>query len=384
MIKNRFTLIVLLIVCFGISMPAGSQPLQQFSSEGYIVLTADRFDEFKLTSPQNLSGSVTAKSVSGNKVEMSIEYRGKAENRDIYDWLQGLVEINSSSADRVAEIDISTPDNAPWEGLDKSISVNLKIDIPETARLGLDGQFYSITVEGPFPGLDIENEYGDIAVREINGDVNITAGYKKVELREIQGEVNVFSNSGSITARDINCGNSKCRFETTQGGIELRSIEGEIEAVTSYKPIEIVDCDAGLGVIYAVNNYAPIIINNVSGVLDLTTNYGKINVNDGTLPPGRSKISTNYEPIELRGVTMDESFLTVNNIYSDIRIWFAETPAARVFLATDEGGTIHTVGLPIKATALTRNRFEGFIGGARSSVEANIQGIGKIELRGAD
>jgi hypothetical protein len=337
---------------------------------------------FYLVAPENISGTVTIRPVSGDKARADIGYRGTAESESAFKWLVDLIDIETSTANGTGILKISTPENAPWEELDKSMAMDISMNAPETLKISIQGRFHSIDVAGPFRQLDIDNDFGEVKAAGIRGEVNISTSLKKVFLSDIRGRVNVFSNNGPIEARDIVCGGSRCRFETTQGEIDLRDITGEVEAITTYKDILMSEIDAKGGLITATNNYGRIKLRDITGVVDITADYNVIKGNDIHLMPGFSRITNSYEDIDLKDVMLDGCDLAINNSFADVLVVLNEETSTNLLLSTAEGGTIEARGVPIRPTSISRNRFTGVIGSGTSNLEINIEGIGKIEIAG--
>jgi hypothetical protein len=216
------------------------------------------------------------------------------------------------------------------------------------------------------------------------GDVNITTSFKDVRLKDIDGKVNVLNNFGSISAYNIDCRSSICRFETTHGQLRLENINGEVEAITSGKPLILKSIDAGKGLIHAVNNYGIIEATDLTGVLGLKTEFSAIEGKDLRFSAGKSKISTSYNAVILKGISVNNSEVDISNSFSDVLVAFEKDVSTRLVLTSDEGGSISTEDLFIKPTTISRNRFEGFVGDGQSNLAVNVQGIGKIEIRGEE
>jgi len=346
------------------------------------ILPANGAKKVMLSAPQNISGRIRIQSVEKDVASVAIEYEGRTSDEAEFRRFLDLVEINIFRKGDKAVVAVSTADNAPWEGSDKSILLNMNFTLPEKMAVEVEGRFYSIEVLGSFQGLEIDNDYGEVYAHQIKGPVNIRTSFKDVTLGDVEGEVSILNNSGSIEAFNINCGSGKCRFETTVGKIKLENIIGEVEAITSYKPIILKGVNAGGGMILATNNYGEIRLDDVRGKLEIKTNFSRIQGDIINLSPGNSMVSGGYAEIELDRIRLDNSDLSISNNFSDVRAVFTGKTSAHFMLATDEGGGIHIKGIPLKPVSVTRNGFEGIVGEGESTLEINIRGIGRIDVLG--
>ena len=379
MTKGLICVSLLAIIC-PVEVSAGTY--SHFIENRTDILQVEGVKKVLLSAPQNLSGRIRIQSVEKGAASVAIEYEGRASNEAEFRHFLDLVEINISRKGDKAVVVVSTADNAPWEGSDKSIVLNMNFTLPEKLAVAIEGRFYSIEILGSFEGLEIDNDYGEVYAHHIKGPVNIRTSFKDVTLGDVEGEVSILNNSGSIEAFNINCGPGKCRFETTVGKVKLENIIGEVEVITSYKPIILKGVNAGGGTISATNNYGEIKLDDVRGKLEIKTNFSRIEGDIINLSPGSSMISSGYAEIELDKIRLDNSDLSISNNFSDVRAVFPGKPSARFILATDEGGGIHIKGIPLKPVSVTRNGFEGIVGGGVSTIEINIRGIGRIDVLG--
>ncbi|MCP4631764.1 MAG: hypothetical protein GY855_02480 [candidate division Zixibacteria bacterium] len=374
---TAFSIAIILLIVVSVS----AEVYKKSEIKAADILEGERLN---ITSPDNISGSVVINSVSGNNLKIEIEYTVKAESEKYFKWYLDLVDVGFSVEDEETEIKVKTPENAPWEGLDRSISLNMVISVPSNLSLNIEGRFYSIDIKGPFKNLEIDNDYGEVSASDISGQIFIKTSFKNVTLSNIEGNIDILNNSGEIKVSDVDCGKFMCRLETSKGMIRAENFKGELEAITSHAPIVLRNVDAGKGLIYMTNTYGKVKMEDITGMIEITSDYTTIMGDKISFSRGLSIITDSYNPISLKNISLDNSEVTINNDFSDVVVSFIEGESVRLILSTDEGGSIYTKGMPIEPVTISGNSFEGMVRKGESSFEVNIQGIGTIEIEGQD
>ncbi|MBD3234702.1 MAG: hypothetical protein GF315_13335 [candidate division Zixibacteria bacterium] len=354
----------------------------EFTESTTKTLPTEEFEIILIRASRNISGDLQVFSDRNRSRQIKINYIGKAKDQTEFNWFVNLVDIDIETSQDKAIVDISTPDHAPWEDIDRSMVINLDFYLPSDKTIRVSGRFHNILVEGPFAGLEINNDYGEVMAKSIKGKTNIRTSHKNVNLENVDGAVNILNNHGNIRASRINAQGNLCRFETTAGTIELDEVKGEVVAITSHNDILLNNIDAGDGKISAANNYGAIELYEVTGRIEATTKYNTIDGNGINFAPGVNEITGGFDPIDLTEVTFNKSKLSISNNFSDVSLGMDAAPSVHVILATNEGGAIYTSGLPLKPVGIERNRFEGVSGDGTSELQVNIIGIGRIEVYG--
>ncbi len=383
MIKNSVPKIILsallLLNLTGIIEAADLSIFKQSESR---EISAIGSEELYISAPQNISGEVKFAVGDGNSVYADIEYVGKAENYEEFKWFKDLITMKIAKEGKQSAIIITTPDNAPWEGLDKSVVLNMSFRMPSSMKIKIKARFHSIEVNGHFKGLEVDNDYGEVIAEKVDGDIDIRTSYKPVIINNINGYVNIQNHSGDIIARNIAEGERKCNFETTYGKIVLEKIYGGFKAATSYKPIMLKQIDSKDGIIKVSDSYGKININKFSGLLDLKTEFSDIEGEDLDFSEGSSKISNSFNSITLKNLRLNRSELMIDNSFADVSISLNGNSSVHFILSTGEGGAIHIKGMSVKPIAISYNSFEGITGKGDSELKVNIQGIGRINITG--
>ena len=185
-----------------------------------------------------------------------------------------------------------------------------------------------------------------------------------------------------IRGRNIVVGDNPALFETSYGPIELSDILGPLEANTSYESIDVKNIQAPRGSIILRTSYGKIKADSISGELVCETSYDPIVLSNINFTHGLNSIETRYSPINIDLFKIEDAQLVINNTYNNINMILPKDISARLTLAVDKGGKIHTRGFPIKSLIMEKTRLEGLIGDGRSKVELNVDGIGEINIEG--
>jgi hypothetical protein len=291
------------------------------------------------------------------------------------------LKLLTTGSDRIA-LNILSPTDAPWQGTDNKISLDIIVELPEKMKIEGQLQFMRLDASGPLKGIDIKASYSAMNIMDINGPVELATSFAAVELTDVNGSVQVENRYGAIKATDITIPVGSGIFQNTGGAITLRDIRGPIEAYTSYSPIEATDIDAPEGSIVFRTSYSPISIQNVSGEIICETSFSPITITDCSLTHGQSRAETNYSPVEAEFEKIGDCQLFIYNNYNNISLILPADLSAQIIATVNEGGKIHTSNIPIRPTYLDASRLEGLIGNGDSRIELKVSGIGVIDIQG--
>lgn len=363
-------------------------PLAAFCDEtitnsGILNFTATGKHYLDIKTPDNLACSIDLRSHPQNIVEVKYEKWSNVPSEETRQRYFGLIEVsiddNTQSNDGI-RLRVLSPTRAPWEGKASGIRVKLLITVPHNFAIESSNSYSQIGLIGPLGDISINNEYGAVSAQDIKGEVSIKTSYSDVSLSNIQGDIDIQTSYSSITARDIVISDNPGLFETSYGRIILENIKGPLEANTSYDSIVASNLEAGEGSIILRTNYAKIKAENISGELICETSYSPVELTNINFTHGINNIETRYSPINLELFKIDDAQLIINNTYNNINLSLPKDISARLTLAVDRGGKIHTLGIPIKPLVMEKTRLEGLVGDGRSQLELNVDGIGEINI----
>ncbi|HHI02358.1 MAG TPA: hypothetical protein ENL22_02415 [candidate division Zixibacteria bacterium] len=355
-----------------------------FSDINTLTIPAEGKIILEIRTPQNLRCDILVETHAKNTVD--IEYRkwARAKSLDRGKRFVNLIEIQLDDKSRDKQglrLKVLAPTKAPWEGTDYGIGLDLDIKVPENFIINSHSSYGAIELIGPFKGTEVYNEYGSIEIENVKGALVVKASYSQVELLDIEGTVLIETQYEGISGEDITITDGPGIFETSYGPVNLKKIIGSVEAYTGYGPINVSDIDAGTGSIVLTTSYSPVKAENITGEIICKTSYGPINMENIRLTGGMSKIETKYAPINIAINNINDTQLLINNIYNSINVFFESDISAKLLLAVDEGGKIHTQGFSIKPITMDKTRLVGIVGDGRSKIELNIDGIGEINIK---
>jgi len=355
------------------------------SSSGNLSLSASNVTGLAVNTPQNILCEIELYTHSDDIIKAEYRIWANARSADRETRFINLVEVKldyKGRGSRNADLEVLTPTRAPWEGSNYSIGVDLKIAIPENYYVESRTSYGNIDLIGPFSGVDINDEYGSVTIENVKGNLIIKTSYSSVDLSHIEGSVMVEASYSEIDARDIIIKNSPGMFTTSYGTLHLQDITGSVEALTDYDNIRVSNINASKGSVILRTNYGQIEVDNVVGELVCETSFEPIILGNIELTHGISKFDTKHAPIDAEILRMGDSQLIINNTYSTINLSLASDISAKLLLAVDEGGKIHTQDLSIKPLVMQRNRLVGLVGDGLAKIEINVDGIGEINVSG--
>jgi len=318
-----------------------------FASEEYTrtaqANTSGEVREFRLITPTNLGGSVTLQVGDEDACSVEFECWARARNRKMAKEFTELVEMYLEAEDGVVTLKLITPRNAPWEGTNYAIKANLEIYVPPDIVVETKTRYFRMDISGPLTKVDVRNSYGEVRVAGVSEETSIDGSYIRVEVENIEGGLDIETSYNSIRVRDVDTKDGKAFLKTTYGKIEVEELVGQLEARTVYNPIH---------------------------------------CSDITLLGGTNEITTVYSKIDLELEEIEDCRLTVSNSYGAINVTVPEDLSARLTLSVGRGGTINTDRILIRPLVLDKIRLEGICGDGDSEIELDMNGIGKILLRG--
>lgn len=356
------------------------------SENGVLVANAVDKEILEIRTPDNLACTIEIAANQQKTVEVNYVKWTNVKSEESRQRYFGLIEIGldeNAQASNGLRLRVLTPTKAPWEGKDAGVQVKLNVKVPNNFKIDSNNSYSQIRIIGPLSDISVNNEYGAISAVDIKGGVVIKTSYSDIKLEKIVGDVDVQTSYSNIYARDVILPDNVGLFETSYGPIFLDNIKGPLEANTSYDSIFASNLESDEGSIVLRTSYGKIQARKISGELICETSYHPVVLTDVEFTHGMNSIETKYSPIRINlDKIIDDAQLNINNTYSNIDLKLPQDISARLTLAVDRGGKIHTLGIPIKPLLMEKTRLEGLIGDGRSLVELNVDGIGEINIEG--
>jgi hypothetical protein len=376
--KIKLQLITFLLLA-GFTIAGASEPVVK---TGNLLVTGDGIDYLEIQGSKNLSGSIGI--VTRDEAQITVNYRitARAGSESQASRFLDLISLKISSLNDKSVLSIITPLDAPWQGTNHQVSLDILIAVPEKLGIKGDIQFMRFDASGPFSGIELKAAYSAINITGVSGTVDVATSFAAMQMADINGVIKAENKYGAIKAIDVTVNDRGAIFQNTGGAIELQNVKGPVEAYTSYSPINATDIIADEGSIVFRTSYSPINVENVTGELICETTFSPIAISDCSLTHGQSKIETSYSPIDADFNSINDSQLFMYNNYNNINIMLPRDLSAHLLAIVDRGGRIHTSELPIKPTQIDASHLEGYIGGGDNRIELKVSGIGTIEIQG--
>jgi hypothetical protein len=378
---NDRTLIATLILTLTLAVVG----LGESYSTGNMNASIDGARLLEIRTPQNLRCDINIKTHSSATVEAKYRIWAKAKTADQENRFIKLIEVKidqSNGHENAIRIRVLAPTTAPWQGMPYGVGAELEIYVPKDFEIDTRSMFGDVRISGPLNIAKVDCEYGSVTVEDIDNETDISSSYSDVKVSFLKGLVAIDAKYADILANDIQIEEGTGLFKSSNGDIVLENITGPLEATTSQKDIKANNVKTDNGSLILRTDYGDINGGDLSGELVVETSYGSIELRDIYLPYGISKFETKYSPIDVMLIDIDDAQLLVNNTYSSINLNVPATISSKITLAVDDGGKIHTQGLSIKPLIMESNRLVGIAGDGISKIEANVDGIGEINIQG--
>lgn len=379
MMKPCFITLILYITTISVYAQNYSSPIiGSFSS------TSSEATLLEIRTPESLPCNIKLETHDLNSVEGEYRIWAEAKNIDQEKRFMKMIEVKLdeySGNEQTVRIRVLAPKNTPWQGSDYIVRAELNITVPVDFKVDSRSMYGKVSIEGPLQYVEVDCEYGSVEVNNIIGETNIRTSYADIEVSDLEGIINIESLSSDIFASNIVITDEIGVFTSSDGELELANIKGPIEASTSNDDITVFNLDAEAGEILLRTNYGMISGSKISGELVAQTSYQPIDLEGIRLISGFCKFETMYSPINVEIVEIGDSHLLINNTYNAINLILPINTSSRLILTVGDGGKIHTKGLSIKPIAMDKNRLDGIVGNGLSRIEANVSGIGEINIR---
>ncbi len=378
--KMRIIALTLLSVLTCLAFAGASEPVIQ---TGNMLISTDGLDVLEIDGCKNLAGSIGIVTHDDGAITVNYKKTARAGSDSQAMRFLDLISMKlQNHGDNRAVLSILTPLDAPWQGTNNQVALDILIEIPEKMRIEGDIQFMRLEANGPLAGVVLKAAFSAISITDVEGPIDITTSFAALELSDIEGSIKAENRYGAISGADITVSTGSAIFQNTGGAISLSNIKGPVEAYTTYSQISANDITASDGSIVFRTSYSPIKVENVSGELICETTFSPITISDCSLTHGQSKIETSYSPIKADFSLIEDSQLFIYNNYNNINVTLPRSLSSQIVAIVDNGGRIHASDMTLKPTHIDSNHLEGFVGDGRSRIELKISGIGVIELEG--
>ena len=311
------------------------------------VRPATGLSALRLSGPTNLGGHIVVAVGSPDSVRIEINKIVRVESEETaVKFMQDIKVTPRQVGGGVLNLDVVTPANAPWEGSEWGITLDLTITVPPRWDVEIDARYFDYDLRGPFRDVKITTQHGRAKLQDVSRRVDVRGEYTGVELADVKGEINVATTYANVDVRGaVSDPDHPVRLENSYGPISVSELVGSVVAQTEYAPIRL-DRVSLVGMPTRLSG------ENVSVDADIAE-FGN----------AKLEIQTSHSPVKV-------------NVPSRL--------SARLNLSVGMGGTIRTRGLTIQTheNLLGSGRLEGICGAGEGVIDIDVAGPSVIELRG--
>ena len=377
-LKNTAYLAVILLT---ISCPRASAD-EILEETGFLYETIAGQQLFEIDGSSNLNCSIKIISRQTDRVKISFKKTAGTPSRSESARFLDLIGFKLSVKDDRAVFSILSPSQAPWQGSNRKVFVDILVELPEKMRISGRTKYTGFVIEGPFQGVDLRSTYSNLDLRRIFGPVDATTSFGDIKVEAIRGEIRAETESGKIIASDLVVPSGYALFETSNATIDLKNIQGHLEAYTSHAAITASNIDARDGSVVLRTSHSPVDIRNITGELICETSYDPITIANADINHGQPRIETRHAPITAEFSNISNCELYIATEYNNVILTVPADISARIIAGVGEGGRIKTSNLSLTPTVLDRTRLEAVAGDGDSKIEVSVGDIGSIAING--
>lgn len=270
----------------------------------------------------NSYGSVEVNVHDQQAIKVKLEKKVRADSETKAKELASQIKIKIERKGQGYSISTTRADLS--EDVQNNLKTNLTIWVPRKMALNLANKYGDVSVTSVAGNHQITNEYGTLAVKNVEGSVTVENKYGEVDLFGISGDCKVANKYASTELKDIG---GKVEVEGGHGSIALNKVKGAVQLINRYGSVE---------------------CNDLEGALKLDGDHVEVTAKNIA---GDVQISTSYQDVELSNV---RGAITLQEKHGDVEI-SNDRDLAKPIKVDSEYGSV-TVTLPKSS----RFEFDGF------------------------
>lgn len=156
--------------------------------------------------------------------------------------------------------------------------------------------------------LDVHNEFGGIAVSEMDNDCSLTANKGEIRASFIEGNLQVKSYSEAVSVRGIA---GDVDIDAKFSEVDIEDVNGSVSVASSHKPVRAVRVKGNLQV---ENRHDSVAAEDVSGTVDINNPGGEV---------GLSRIAGRINVVNSKGdvdISASSGPVNLSAAYGDVRL----------------------------------------------------------------
>lgn len=222
-----------------------------------------------------------------------------------YEGVSNSTEFKVRAAITVSAEDVEKAKELIEEAVIISDSNNeLNIDTLKTNKASIVVDYY---IEGPKNvSLDINHKYGDIAIKDIKGDLGVNSHQGSISISKVEGGLELDTKYSKIDIRDISGG---VDILNHQGDISINGVDGDLKLQSKYSKIMVRDIEKNTIII---NHQGRIEVSEIKGSLSVDSKYSEVAIKNVA---SDLTINNHQGDITLKGIGAEA---TIKSTYSKI------------------------------------------------------------------
>jgi len=252
------------------------------------------------------------------------------------------------------------------------VRVDLEIEVPAGARLGLRHGIGPVAAEQVDADLALAARYGHVTVTDGVGSLRADTASGRVTVAGFRGDVLADTGSGRVRVENVL---GDVAVDTGSGDAELRGIDGDILVDTGSGSVEITDArtaetlvDTGSG---------SVSLRQVSGSLKVDTGSGSVRGSD-LVAGAELDVDTGSGGVDLSGDLSAVRRVVVDTGSGKVKLQSSQPLSLRLSLSTGSGG-IRVDASPLSDVETGRSKFRGVVGDGAGSARIST-GSGGIRI----
>lgn len=245
----------------------------------------------------NTMGRIDIKPSTDNRLSIKAKIQARTNDEErAREYIQDAISIQEG-----AQTLIETKRMYDESRIIGSITVDYTILVPKKIHLKVENNFGDIIIADIQGNVSTINKNGDSRISSIGGNVNIQSSFGRVIAEDISGNVTAENKNGEISTAFID-GNAV--LETSFGDIKAENVTGDLTADTKNGDIEAYIIG---GSAYLVNSFGRISCNNIRGNVMAENKNGNIDVKNATenIKAETSFGSISWSTSDLENVDLD-------------------------------------------------------------------------------
>jgi len=171
---------------------------------------------------------------------------------------------------------------------------------------------FTITVP-PETSVNLSSSNGDLTLSGTRGDATLNTRFGDVDVIDLSGKLSVTTSNGTITARNIEAGESPVSLKTDFGDIDANTLSaGDVTLQSTNGKLTLNGVESS-GALEIRSDFGGLELRSVSGLsLEAHTSNGKVQVKEAEFS-GKVNISSNFGDLALEGVRANDMNLKTQN-----------------------------------------------------------------------